>query len=80
MNWVFATNSNVRIPLSLEPAISNLIYIDLTELIVWNIYGLRYWISIAKIKGLENNPEFVKKIQFLFCKQRKMFKNNCEWC
>ena len=41
-NWVFATNSDFLIPISLKPNVVNLWYFklilfDLTELIVWNI-------------------------------------------
>ena len=66
-NWVFATNSYFQIPVSLQPFDLNLWYFklrlfDLTEFIIWNIYGLRHWvfrdIGIWKV-------EFVVKTQFL---------------
>ena len=55
-NWVFVTNSNYLIPISLQSDDINLCYfklrlLDLTEFIVWNIKGLRHW--VAKIKRLE---------------------------
>ena len=41
-NWVFATNSEFIMPISLEPNVVNLWYLklilfDLTDSIVWNI-------------------------------------------
>ena len=57
MNWVFATNSNLLIPISLQPDVVNLWYFklrlfDLTEFIVWNIKGLHH--QFAKILGSED--------------------------
>ena len=58
-SWVFATNSNFLIPISVQPDDENLRHFklrlfDLTEFIVWNIWGLRHW--MAKIL------EFVAKL------------------
>ena len=55
-NWVFATNSNFLIPISLQPDGVGLWYFkltlfDLKEIIVWNIWGL--WHCVAMILGLE---------------------------
>ena len=52
-----AKKSNFLILISLQPDGVNLWYfklrlLDLTEIIVWNVYGLRHWVE--KIKGLEN--------------------------
>ena len=56
-NWVFATNSNFLIPISLQPGGVGLWHFklrlfDLTEFKVWNILSLRHW--VAKVLGLEN--------------------------
>jgi len=56
-NWVFATNPNFLIPIYLQPNYVNLWYFklwlfDITEVIVWNIYGLQYW--VVKILGFKN--------------------------
>ena len=54
MNWVFATQSNFRIPIVLEPDGANLLYFKLRFL----IYTLGYKdIDIRK-------PEFVEKTQW----------------
>ena len=47
-SWFFATNSDFLIPISLKPNVVNLWYFklilfDLTELIAWNVKGLRHW-------------------------------------
>jgi len=67
-NWVFATKSNFRIPISLQPDDENLSYVkvrlfNLTEFMVWNIKGrLRHWVAIdIGIRKLE----VVAKTQFL---------------
>jgi len=66
-NWVFATNSNLLIPISLQPDGANLWYFKLRlfylkVLIVWNIEGLRHWVTkIIEIR----KSEFVAKTQLL---------------
>ena len=74
-NWVFATNSNFLIPISLQSDGVNLYYFklrlsDITEFIVWNIY-LRYSTMGYKDIGIRKS-EFVAKTQFL----SKKFVNN----
>ena len=49
-NWVFATNLNVLILISMQPYGVNLCYFKLilfylTEFIVWNIKGLWHWVA-----------------------------------
>ena len=49
-NWVFVTNSNCLIPISLQSDDVNIWYFKLrffilTEFIVWNIKGLRHWVA-----------------------------------
>ena len=66
-NWVFATNSEFIIPISLEPNVINLWYFKLilfylTEFIVWNIYDLRHW--NPKILGLEKQSLWQNSIPF----------------
>ena len=56
-NWVFVTNSDFLIPIFFPRDGVNLWYLklrffQLTEFIVWNIWGLRHW--VAKILRLEN--------------------------
>ena len=62
-NWVFATNSNFLIPISFQPYGINLDHLDLTEVIVWYIKGLRH--QVAKNRGKQ--LEFVAKTHFLCC-------------
>ena len=81
-NWLFSTNSDFQIPISLEPNVVNLwyfklIFFDLTKVIVWNFKGLWRW--NPKILGLENQSllqrvnsfdlfkrTFLNKIKYLF--------------
>ena len=49
-NWVFASNSDFLIPISLQtdgvnPWYFKLRSFDLTEFVVWNIWGLRHGVS-----------------------------------
>ena len=68
-NWVFATNSNFLIFISLQPDILNLWYFklilfDLTEL----IHSFKYLRSAtlgSKDKGIITKSEFVAQTQFL---------------
>ena len=60
-NWVFATNSEFIIPISLEPNVANLWYFKLilfylAEFIAWNVVWsliIRHW--NPKILGLEKH-------------------------
>ena len=50
-NWVFATNPNFLLPICLQPNYLNLRYFKLwffhiTEVKVWNIWGLQHWVVI----------------------------------
>ena len=57
-NWVFATNSDFLITISLEPNVADLRYFKLWILLdqiiwVWNIKGLQHWVlKILRFKYL----------------------------
>ena len=72
-----ATNSDFLIFISLKPNGVNLWYFklilfDLTELIVWNIKGLRHW--NLKIEGLENQSLLQKLNSFTVLVDEKFLK------
>ena len=67
-DWVFGTNWNFLITISLQPDDVNLWYFkltlfDLSEFIAWNIKGLRHW--VATILKLENQSLWQKLNSFI---------------
>ena len=78
-NWLFATNSDFLIPISLEANVVNLwyfklIFFDLSKVIVWNFKGLRRWNPKIGIR----KSEFVAKSQFLIVRD-PTFSYNLGW-
>ena len=68
-SFVFATNSDFLIPLSLQPDDVHLWYFtltffDITSFIVWNIKGLRHWVAMKL--GIENQSLWQKLNSFVF--------------
>ena len=79
-NWVFATNSNFLIPISMQPDVANLWYFKpliFQTCIIWSnrIHSLKYlrFTTLGcKDKGIRKS-EFVTKTQFKWtnCSERK---------
>ena len=68
-NWVFAKNSNLLIPISLQPDAANLLYFKL--ILPISIISLKYLrFTTLGYKDIEiRKSEFVAKTQFLFIQQ-----------
>ncbi len=76
-NWVFATNSEFIIPISLEPNVANLWYFKLWSNKIHSLKYLRFTTLESKDIGFRN-AEFVAKTQFLWFSEEK--KINClQW-
>ena len=85
--WVFATNSDILIPLSLQPNVVNfwhfklLIVLD-QIMIVWNIKGLHNWIAkiwvVMSLWQILNSFVFLAQRHLVFF-FKNMFISVCTW-
>jgi len=63
MNWVFATNSDFLITISLEPNVADLGYFKL-----WILLGQIFW--VWNIKGLQHRVLKILRFKYLILFQR----------